>query len=84
MFDQDFLQQLSARAAGLFPAAEAKRKQLEQELHGLLQSSLAKLQVVTREEFDAQRRVLEAAQAQLAALERKVAELEASKPVLPI
>jgi ubiquinone biosynthesis accessory factor UbiK len=79
MFDQDFLQQLSARAAGLFPAAAAKRKELEQELHGLLQSSLAKLQVVTREEFDAQRRVLEAAQAQLAALERKVAELEAGR-----
>lgn len=76
MIDNDFLQKLSARAAGLFPGAEAAREKLERELYGLLQSNLAKLNIVTREEFVAQARLLEQARAQMAALEEKVAALE--------
>jgi BMFP domain-containing protein YqiC len=76
MIDNDFLQKLSARAAGLFPAAEAARAKLEKELYGLLQSSLGKLNVVTKEEFIAQTRLLEQARAQIAALEIKMAALE--------
>lgn len=76
MFDNEFLQKLSARAAGLFPAAEAKRKQLEQEMYALLQGSLTKLNIVTREEFAAQLQVLERAQSHIAMLEQKVDELE--------
>jgi ubiquinone biosynthesis accessory factor UbiK len=76
MIDNDFLQKLSARAAGLFPAAEAARAKLEKELYGLLQSSLGKLNVVTREEFVAQARLLEQARAQIAALEVQMAALE--------
>jgi BMFP domain-containing protein YqiC len=79
MLDPDFLQKLSARAAGLLPAAEAKRKELEQDMYKLLQGSLAKLNVVTREEFDAQQAVLERTRAQMLELERKVAELEQHK-----
>jgi BMFP domain-containing protein YqiC len=76
MIDKAFLQKLSARAAGLFPAADAAREKLEKELYSLLQSSLAKLNVVTKEEFVAQARLLEQAQAQIAALEVKMAALE--------
>ncbi len=76
MIDNDFLQKLSARAAGLFPAADAARQKLEKELYGLLQSSLSKLNVVTKEEFVAQTRLLEQAQAQIAALETQMAALE--------
>jgi BMFP domain-containing protein YqiC len=76
MIDNDFLQQLSARAAALFPAADTARQKLEGELYGLLQSSLARMNVVTKEEFAAQMRVLEQARAQIAALEAKVAALE--------
>jgi ubiquinone biosynthesis accessory factor UbiK len=76
MIDNDFLQKLSARAAGLFPAADAAREKLERELYSLLQSNLAKLNIVTREEFVAQTRLLEQARAQMAALEEKVAALE--------
>ncbi len=76
MIDNDFLQKLSARAAGLFPAADAARQKLEKELYNLLQSSLSKLNVVTREEFVAQTRLLEQARAQIAALESKMAALE--------
>ena len=76
MIDNDFLQKLSARAAGLFPAAEAARAKLEKELYALLQTSLGKLNVVTKEEFVAQTRLLEQARAQIAALEIKMAALE--------
>lgn len=79
MLDPDFLQKLSARAAGLLPAAEAKRKEIEQDMYKLLQGSLARLKVVTREEFDAQQAVLERTRAQMLELERKVAELEQRK-----
>lgn len=78
MIDKDFLQNLSARAAGLFPAAEAARAKLEKELYGLLQSSLGRLNVVTKEEFVAQARLLEQARAQIAALEVQMAALEKS------
>ncbi|HEY0964030.1 MAG TPA: accessory factor UbiK family protein [Pseudomonadales bacterium] len=76
MIDNDFLQQLSARAAGLFPAADAARQKLEKEMYGLLQTSLARMNVVTKEEFVAQTRLLEQARSQIAALELKVAALE--------
>lgn len=79
MMDKAFLQGLSARAAGLFPAADSARQKLEQELYALLQGSLAKLNVVTKEEFVAQTRLLEQAQAQITALEERVTALEKSK-----
>jgi BMFP domain-containing protein YqiC len=58
MFNHDFLQTLSRKAADLFPAAEAARAKVEKEMYTLLQVSLGKLQLVTREEFDAQRELL--------------------------
>ena len=76
MIDNDFLRNLSARAAGLFPAADAARQKLEKELYTLLQGSMAKLNVVTKEEFVAQTRLLDQARAQIAALELKMAALE--------
>lgn len=76
MLNNDFLHSLSQKAAALFPAADAARGKLEKELHGLLQSSLGKLHLVTREEFDAQREVLARAQKRIEELERRLADLE--------
>ena len=53
------------------PAAD-----LERNLRVLLQSTFARLDLVTREEFDVQREVLARARAKLTELEAKVAELE--------
>ena len=53
------------------PAAD-----LEKNLRVLLQSTFARLDLVTREEFDVQREVLARARAKLAELEAKVADLE--------
>jgi ubiquinone biosynthesis accessory factor UbiK len=76
MLNNEFLRSLSTRAAALFPAAESARVKLEQELYGLLQSSLGKLHLVTREEFDAQREVLTRAAARIAELEERLDKVE--------
>ena len=80
MLDNEFLRSLSARAAALFPTAEAARMKIEQEMYALLQDALGKLNVVTREEFDAQQRVLEKATLQIGLLEQQLTELEQRKP----
>jgi len=57
------------------PAAD-----LEKNLHALARSFLDRFDLATREDLDVQRRLLERAQAKLAALEVRVAELESRKP----
>jgi BMFP domain-containing protein YqiC len=57
--------------------AESPAAELEKNLRALLQSAFAKLDLVTREEFDVQSQVLLRAREQLNVLERKVEELEA-------
>ena len=52
-------------------------KDIEKNMRGLLAQGFAKLDLVTREEFDIQAQVLARARAQLVALEARVAELEA-------
>ena len=49
---------------------------LEKNFRAVLRSSLARLDLVTREEFDVQREVLARTRARLAELEAKLAELE--------
>jgi BMFP domain-containing protein YqiC len=49
---------------------------IEKNLRALLASWFDRLDLVMREEFDVQKRLLEAAQARVAALEARIAELE--------
>jgi BMFP domain-containing protein YqiC len=58
------------------PAFRSMQQDLEANFRSVLRSSLSKLDVVTREEFDTQTKVLERTRAKLEALEKKVAELE--------
>jgi BMFP domain-containing protein YqiC len=58
------------------PAFRSMQQDLEANFRSVLRSSLSKLDVVTREEFDTQVKVLERTRAKLEALEKKVAELE--------
>ncbi len=48
----------------------------EKELRALLESALRKMNLVSREEFDAQQAVLQRTREKLEALERQLAELE--------
>ena len=69
-----FLSELSARLAEL--AASNPAKDLEKNMRGLLASAFARMDLVTREEYDAQAQVLARAREKLAALEARVGELE--------
>jgi BMFP domain-containing protein YqiC len=75
MLDRKILDDLSARAAAAFAASPAR--DAEKNLKAMLTGALAKLDLVTREEFDIQARVLLRTREKLEALEARVAELEA-------
>jgi hypothetical protein len=53
---------------------------IEKNLRALLAAWFDRLDLVLREDFDVQRKLLERAQAKLAELETRIAELEARKP----
>ena len=59
------------------PAFRSIQQDLEANFRSVLRSSLGKLDLVTREEFDTQLKVLERTRSKLEALETKVEELEA-------
>ncbi|HWW33154.1 MAG TPA: accessory factor UbiK family protein [Steroidobacteraceae bacterium] len=58
------------------PALRAVQQDLETSFRAVLRERLSKLDLVTRDEFDAQTRVLERTRARLEALEAKLAALE--------
>ncbi len=58
------------------PAMRAVRQELETSFRAVLRERLSKLDLVTRDEFDAQTRVLERTRARLEALEARLAAME--------
>ena len=76
-FDPRLIDDLARRLAGSVPeSVSALRRDLEQNFKGVLSGGLAKLDLVTREEFDVQAAVLKRTRAKLAALEKRLAEIE--------
>jgi hypothetical protein len=76
-FDPRLIDDLARRLAGSVPEGMlALRRDLEQNFKGVLQSQLASLDLVTREEFDVQANVLKRTREKLAALEQRLAGLE--------
>lgn len=72
------IEDLAARLADVLPPqAGILRDELKANFKAVLQSQLAELDLVSREEFDATREVLAHARARLDELEQRVAELEA-------
>ncbi len=71
------LEQLSKRISSLIPG-DIKHMQgdIENNIRSLLQSSLAKMNLVTREEFDVQSAVLQRTREKLEQLEKQIAQLE--------
>lgn len=77
--DTRFIDNLAQRLAGVLPqGARDLQQDLEKNFRAVLQASFARLDLVTREEFEVQARVLARTRAKLEALEKKVAELEQS------
>jgi BMFP domain-containing protein YqiC len=75
MLDSKILDDISARVAAAFAASPAHDAQ--KNLKAMLAGAVAKLDLVTREEFDVQAQVLLRTREKLEALEARVAELEA-------
>jgi BMFP domain-containing protein YqiC len=61
---------------GLPEAARTMRRDVESNFRAVLQSSLGKLDLTTREEFEVQSKVLERTRARVEALELRIAALE--------
>ncbi len=74
---KNFLSDLSERLSDVLPAnIKAIKKDVEKNFHAVLQSAFAKMDLITREEFDAQIKVLARSRKKIESLEEKVKELE--------
>ncbi len=82
MIDFNHIDDLARRLSSLVPpslrgdGANDVRDELQQNFKAVLQSGLAKLDLVTREEFEVQRAVLLRTREKLEQLQRAVADLE--------
>ena len=78
MLDPKLLDDIARRLSAAMPeTARTVQEDLEKNLRAATQSAFAKLDLVTREEFDVQRKVLARTRERLEQLEKQVAALEA-------
>ena len=77
MFDSKSIDDIANRLANAIPPSFNHLKEdVEKNFHAILQSALARLDLVTREEFEVQKAVLAKTRQKLEALELRVAEME--------
>lgn len=80
MTTPSFLKQLAAQLSEAMPSHLGTLKSdMEKNCQAILSKAFAKLDLVTREEFDAQTKVLARTRKKLEALEKKLSELESHK-----
>lgn len=77
MIDKRFLEDLSQQISRLLPQAEAAGEDIKKTVSSALQKGFARLDLLTREEFEAQQAVLTRAQNRVTELETEIAMLEA-------
>ena len=77
MSDTKFFDDLSAKLSELVKNSPAK--DIEKNVRALLMQGFAKLDLITREEFDVQAQLLTLTREQLVLLEMRVAQLEAQR-----
>ena len=77
MIDLNHIDDLARRLSGLVPPGlRESREELQENFKAVLQSGLARLDLVTREEFDVQRAVLLRTREKLEQLQGQVLDLE--------
>ena len=81
MLGQKMFEEISGKLGQAL--ADSPAKDVEKNLRAVLQSVFAKLDLVTREEFDVQQAVLLKTREKLEALEAKVAEIEKKSGASP-
>jgi ubiquinone biosynthesis accessory factor UbiK len=74
MLDSKLRDEIAAKFAALLAASPAK--DIEKNFRALIASTLARLDLVTREEFDVQRDLLAKTRERMTAFESRLAELE--------
>lgn len=78
--NNEFISELARRLVGDLPEnLRVLGEDLQQNFEAVLQSSFSRLDLVTREEFEIQRRVLAATRARLEQLERELERLESER-----
>jgi len=77
MLNTKFFDEMSAKLSEMVNSSPAK--DIEKNVRALLMQGFAKLDLVTREEFDVQAQVLARAREQLTTLEARVTELETQR-----
>lgn len=81
MMDTRSIDELARRlTANLPPGVREFQEEVEKNVKASLQSGFSRLDLVTREEFDAQAKVLARTRQRLEELERRVARLEGTDP----
>jgi ubiquinone biosynthesis accessory factor UbiK len=77
MFDSKSIDDIANRLANAIPPSFNHLKEdMEKNFHAILQSALARLDLVSREEFEVQKAVLAKTRQKLEALEQRVIEME--------
>lgn len=74
MSKAQFIADLNARMSEILASSPAR--EIEKNLHSMLNGAFNRLNLVTREEFDIQAKVLARTREKLAAVEAKLAEME--------
>lgn len=84
MINKQVLDDIAEQIGRKLPQLNAVGQEAADTVKMLMQQSLGKLDLVTREEFDAQQRALQRAEQKVVELEHQLAELEAAlKPSAP-
>ncbi len=80
MIDTKFIDDLARQISDAIPSGvKNMQADVQKNVHTLLQGALSRLDLVTREEFDAQSQVLARTREKLEKLEQLVADLEKKK-----
>lgn len=82
MFNSKFFEDLSSRLTSLVPLAGDAQAELRTKIEQLLKSSFANMDLLTREEFNAQRNALERAEKRVSELETSIAELSSKLDII--
>ena len=77
MWDSNLLEELAQKLSNILPeSVQSAKCDFKNNIKQVLQSSLAKLELVSREEFDAQTKVLQRTRAKLDAIAEELSTLE--------
>ena len=77
MFDPKAIDDIASRLTAALPSSlSAVKEDMDKNFHAILQTTLGKLDLVTREEFEVQKAVLAKTRSKLEVLEKRVAAIE--------